>query len=95
MAATNTLLCPYLTDEPAFAYGVEFGMLFCAMKRKTKIKGYYLRQNQEQILLLANRLGWNVKKIGRRKDCGKPWEKDWFWLVMIKNQPQRNAEAGG
>lgn len=80
----NTLVCPFLTDDPTYAYGVEFGMLFCEMSRKRKIRGYYCRRNQEQILLLANRLGWEVKAINHRNDQGQPWEKDWFWLVMIK-----------
>lgn len=93
--AANTLLCPYLVDDPEFAYGVEFGMLFSDMKRKRKISGYFCRRNQEQILLLANRLGWSVKKLGLKRDRGEPWDKDWFWLVMKKNRPQREAGAGG
>lgn len=73
--ASYGLVCPFLTDEPEFALGVEFGFLFMRMKRAKRIKDYFCLANQEQILLLANRLGWKVKKI-------KPWGKDWFWCVL-------------
>ena len=76
MAAYN-LVCPFLTDDPQFAYGVEFGLLYARMKKARKIRDYFCMANQEQILLLANRLGWKVRRI-------KPWNKDWFWLSMVK-----------
>lgn len=80
--ATYGLVCPFLTDDPAFAYGVEFGLLYSRMQgRAKKIKDYFCRANQERILLLANRLGWSVKKI-------KPWGKDWFWCVMEQQRPR-------
>jgi hypothetical protein len=77
-----TLVCPFLADDPTSAHGVEFGLLFARMNSgEEKIKGYFCRQNQERILLLANRMGWGVKQV-------KPWGKDWFWCVMKKGQPQ-------
>lgn len=69
------LICPFLTDNPMFAYGVEFGLLFARMKEETEIKDYFCRANQERVLLLANRLGWCVDKIERYDKC-------WFWLEM-------------
>jgi hypothetical protein len=80
--ATYNLVCPFLTDDPMFAYGVEFGMLFARMKRERRIKDYFCRANQEQILLLANRLGWKIKKI-------EPWDKFWFRLVMEKDRSRK------
>jgi hypothetical protein len=75
---TYSLVCPFMTDDPAFAYGVEFGSLHARMRRGKRIKDYFCRENQERILLLANRLGWRVRKI-------KPVDACWFWCVMEKN----------
>jgi hypothetical protein len=79
---TYSLVCPFLTDDPTFAYGVEFGLLYARMQTAKRIKDYFCRENQERILLLANRLGWAVKKI-------KPWGKDWFWCVLERQRPRR------
>lgn len=82
--ATETLIVPFLTDDPTFAYGVEFGLLYARMRSGAEeIKDFFCRQNQERILLLANRLGWSVRRI-------KAWDKDWFWCSM-KRKP---APAG-
>src|ERR1035438_5813349 len=75
---TYNLVCPFLTDDPLFAYGVEFGLLYVRMQTARRIRDYFCRDNQERILLLANRLGWKVKKV-------EPFDKDWFWLVMAKD----------
>jgi hypothetical protein len=73
-----SLVCPFLTDDPAFTYGVEFGLLFAKMQSGAEeIKDYFCRKNQDRILLLANRLGWKVRRI-------KPWSKNWFWCVLQK-----------
>lgn len=80
--ATYSLVCPFLTDDPGFSYGVEFGLLFARMKRGEKrIKDYFCRANQDRILLLANRLGWHVRKI-------KNWDEYWFWCVLEKGEPR-------
>jgi hypothetical protein len=74
-----SLVCPFLTDDPMFAYGVEFGMLFTQMRGdQDRIAGYFCRKNQDRILLLASRLGWSVDQI-------KPWDNDWFWCALEKN----------
>jgi hypothetical protein len=76
--ATYNLVCPFLNNDPTFAYGVEFGLLYARMRSGVKrVKGYFCRENQDQILLLANRLGWTVRKL-------KPWDEGWFWCVLEK-----------
>ncbi len=77
---THTLACPFLNDDPVFAYGVEFGILYVRMRDgdEDKIKGYFCRANQDQILLAASRMRWAVTEM-------KPWGKDWLWLSMEKN----------
>ena len=73
---TYGLVCPFLTDDPMFAYGVEFGLLRARMQGEgERIEDYFTRENQERILLLANRLGWSVRAI-------KPWGSGWFWCEM-------------
>jgi hypothetical protein len=60
------LVMPFLTDDPAFAHGVEFGMLYARMTREggeRVIEGHFLIGNEEQITLAANRLGWRVTGI--------------------------------
>lgn len=76
------LVCPFLDENPRYAAGVEVGMLFRDMRRKRRIQGHYQRANQEQILLMANRLKWKVVALERDEDKGEPWEKDWFWIEM-------------
>lgn len=75
--ATNTLICPFLTDDPMFAYGVEFGLLYTRMQTDNEVRDYFCRANQERILLLANRLGWRVEKVER-------FDKFWFWCEMVR-----------
>jgi hypothetical protein len=73
------LVVPFLTDDPMFAYGVELGMLFMRMKEGEPIGDYFTRQNQERILLLANRLRWSVKNLDTpRSIVGR----DWFWCEL-------------
>ena len=71
-------LTPFLTDDPVFARGVEFGMLYARMKAETEITDYFTVDNQEQILLLANRLKWTVETM---RDSAVP---GWFFLRMEK-----------
>ena len=78
--ADYKLVCPFLTDDPMFAHGVEFGLLYARMQSAAEIRDYFCRANQERILLLANRLGWSVRKI-------EPWDEDWFWCVMKRREP--------
>lgn len=81
-----TLVCPFMTDDPVFAFGVEFGLLHARMQSGTrKIKDYFCRANQERILLLANRLGWSVRRLKR-------WDEHWFWCVMVKRGKDDSRE---
>ena len=76
--ASHTLVIPFLTDEPLYTHGVEFGMLYVQMRdTEEPISGYFTIENQDQILLAASRMGWRVIKM-------EPWENQWFWLEMEK-----------
>jgi hypothetical protein len=72
------LVLPFLTDDPEFAKGVEVGMLYERMKHEDAVEGDFLLANQEQILLLANRLGWYVESCDATGDD--------FRLVMRRSQ---------
>lgn len=73
----NELVVPFLTDDPMFTLGVEFGMLYSELVRSGErvVRGYYHRENQEQITLLANRLGWRLVEM-------TPHDEFWFFLVL-------------
>jgi hypothetical protein len=73
----HTLVMPFLNGEEAYALGVEFGMLYSRMKSDDEVKDYFCRENQDQILLAASRLGWRVVEM-------KPHDDDWFWLHMVR-----------
>ncbi len=77
----NTLLCPFLDDDPRFAFGVEFGLLWARMKDGEPIAGYFTVANQDQILLAASRLGWTANMPDPPGEPG-PWLEDWFWLEL-------------
>jgi hypothetical protein len=74
------LVVPFLTDDKMFAYGVEYGLLYARVRHADKgetVKDYVSRENQERVLLMANRLGWSVGKCEPHDEC-------WFWLEMEK-----------
>ncbi|HEV3118692.1 MAG TPA: hypothetical protein VGY58_16705 [Gemmataceae bacterium] len=81
------LACPFLDESPTFAYGVEFGLLFARMRREKVIADYFLRRNQDQILLAASRLGWQVLRM-------KP-QGDWLWIKMKRRLRRHDHDAGG
>ncbi len=71
-----SLVTPFLTDDPMFAAGVEFGMLYCELRSgKEVVHGYYQRENQDRILLAASRLGYRVVKM-------RTFDEDWFLLRL-------------
>jgi len=76
------LICPFLDHDPKYAYGVEFGMLYCRMRNSSEnvVEGYFCRANQDQILLLASRIGWRVATM-------KPWGRDWMWFRLEREGP--------
>lgn len=72
----HTMVCPFLNGEPAYAHGVEFGMLYCQMRDSDEpVEGYFHRENQDQILLAASRLGWTAEDIKAHDDF-------WFWVRL-------------
>jgi len=77
-----SLICPFLTDNPQFAHGVEFGLLYARMQsQEERISDYFHKENQDQILLLASRQGWYVREM---KSFDKSFDKYWFWCVLEK-----------
>ena len=82
----HSLVCPFLTEEPSFAYGVEFGMLRERMRRQKVIQDFFSIENQDRILLLASRTGWKVRKCKRH-------DKFWFWCELRKKPQRRTSYA--
>jgi hypothetical protein len=87
---TYSLIIPFLDDDPKFAHGVEFGLLYGRMRygEEDKIEDYFTTANQEQITLLANRLGWRVVAM-------EPWEGapgDWTWFVLKRPETDRDCD---
>lgn len=73
--AEFSLVFPFLTDNEDFCLGVEIGMLYEQMKNSDDPRdfdGTYHVKNQDQIFLMANRLGWKVDKFGEP-------ENEWFY----------------
>jgi len=81
MATTNALLCPFLNQDPAYALGVEFGLLWGLMQDEVtaELEGYFTRANQDQILLACNRLGWRAAEM-------KPHDEGWMWYRLERNE---------
>ena len=77
--ATETLVAPFLTDDPMFSFGVEYGLLYARMQTpdSEEITDFFCRANQDRILLLASRLGWQMMAM-------KPLDKHWFWCHLTK-----------
>ncbi len=73
------LVAPFLTDDPVFAYGCEFGMLYERMKHEDEIEEAYHTENQDRILVMAGRVGWVVDEV-----TPLDWEDGWFMLKMHK-----------
>lgn len=78
MKTTHTLVCPFLTDNPEFARGVEFGLLYARMRDSDEpVADYFFLSNQDQVLLLASRLGWSVVEMEVEPS-------GWLWCVLEK-----------
>ena len=69
------LACPFLTGSDEFARGVEVGMAWSQMQRRRTVTGYFLRANEDQILLMASRLGFDVLQR-------ESHDADWLYLVL-------------
>lgn len=69
---------PTLSVDLQFLQGVEFGLLLAKMQASDEpIEQFFTRGNQEQVLYLANRMGWSVETI-------HPQTPAWFWCRMTK-----------
>ena len=86
MSQNYGLLIPFLNEDPAYCYGVEFGMRVVVpmCRGRRLIKGYFRTENEEQIRLAASRMGYDVVEL-------KPWhhggmETGWVWMKMRRIQ---------
>ena len=77
MDGDHSLALPFLTDDPAFARGVEVGILWEQMKAGAALSGWYHRENQDQILLMLSRARWAVD------EC-EPLDDTYFTLTAHK-----------
>lgn len=82
----NTLLVPFLNQDPTYCYGVELGMQILApmLRGKRCIEGYFRTENEEQIRLCCYRMGYEVAEL-------EPWfhedeETGWVWMKLRKTQ---------
>ena len=56
-------IVPFLTDTPDFVKGFEVGIVYMAMRHgEAAIGGLYHADNEEQLLLMAHRLGYAVTR---------------------------------
>lgn len=75
--ASHSLIVPFLDDSLSFACGVEIGMLYILLRdtEEDEIEDLYLSQNDEQIALMASRMGWRVAKL-------KHPQEGWVWMRL-------------
>lgn len=58
---------PFLTDDAAFVYGFEAGVLYQRMRNgEDHITGAFHALNEEQLLVIAGRMGYRV--VRQRQD---------------------------
>lgn len=58
-------MLPFLTTNPDFARGFEVGMLFTLMEMAVPVlSGNFHVENEDQILLMAHREGYEVEREG-------------------------------
>ena len=69
---SRKMVVPFLTDDPMFTLGVEFGMVYSHLNRPRcrGWSGMIHRANEEQVMLAANRMGFVVRKCSR---LNKTW----------------------
>ena len=58
------LVVPFLTDDPNFALGCQFGMLYEQLREEHPDEKEIMisRELQEQVLLLLSRMGYRVER---------------------------------
>ncbi len=79
MSSDHSIVVPFLNEDPTYAHGVEFGMLYTKMQNPDvdRIEDFFRTENQEQITLLANRTGWTVESM-------KPWKDGWILIALVR-----------
>lgn len=74
------LVTPFLDESPSFALGVQFGMLYARLQKKPRvIKEMVSRKLEDQILLTAGHLGYEVTKRKRIDRC-------WMSITLKRKQ---------
>ena len=85
--AEYSLVAPFLTDDPKFALGVEYGIVYGQLRAGVvTYAGAVHEENEERLLVLARRLGYaaTVSRLGegwldmafRRMDVPPSQEED-------------------
>lgn len=82
--AEYSLACPFLTDDPVYAHGVEFGMLWARMSdpRNTDLRETIRTENSEQVRVAAARLGWDLVDLREWED-GPP-DNGWVFVRLVR-----------
>lgn len=76
MSETTIYAMPLLSDDPAFALGFEAGIVYQQMRAaESHIAGVFHGTNEEQLRLMAHRLGYAVTK---RATSG-----EWIDMVFV------------
>lgn len=82
MTDSYELMCPFLDQDPRYAFGVEFGLLWNRLKGdETVIEDWFTTDNQEQITLAANRTGWTIVEMQQLEEAPHHWT----WIKMIRS----------
>ena len=73
------LVLPFTSDDPVFTLGFEVGKLYSEMRSGERvIDGMYHTANDEQILLMAKRLGYHAN--------WNPINEHWFGSVFTRER---------
>lgn len=74
-----TLVAPFLTDDPMFARGVQYGMIYMRLRhtKRNRITEQFVEADEEQIRLMAHRIGWTVKKRFKSHE--------WITIIFERN----------
>lgn len=73
-----SLVAPFLTDDPAFARGVRYGILYQRLQRTKgrRVTATVTEEDEERTRLMAHRIGWRVR---RRKNVS-----GWICLTFVR-----------
>ena len=75
------LLIPFLDDDPAFAYGCQFGMdvVVPVLAKQDVIENYFCLALEEQIRVACHRLGYAIKEY-------RIHDEDLAWISMEREE---------